>query len=141
MSASSAGFEGAGKIKGRILLVEDDALSLKLMKDALEAFGHEVSQASSGPEGLSTARAWLPDVIVMDIGLPGTDGVKVTQTLKESPAVRRVPVVAVTAYAMPADEDRMLSAGCDVFLTKPLRLLDFVKTVEGLLVRGRVDPV
>lgn len=139
MSASAAGFEGAGKIKGRILLVEDDPLSLKLMKDALEAFGHEVSRAASGPEGLSAARAWLPDVIVVDIGLPGMDGVKVTQALKSDPAVGRVPVVAVTAYAMPADEDRMLSAGCNVFLTKPLRLLEFVKTVESLLARARVD--
>lgn len=118
---------------GLILLIEDDALSLKLMKDVLEAYGHEVAQAVNGLAGLALARERVPDLVVIDIGLPGMDGAEVTRTLKADPAVRNVPVLAVSAYAMPADEARMRDAGCDGFMTKPLRFTDFVIEVGRLL--------
>ena len=116
-----------------ILLVEDDALSLKLMKDVLEASGYKVTQAINGLDGLAAARQKSPDLIVMDIGLPGMDGVEATRTLKADATVASVPVLAVSAYAMPGDEERMRDAGCDAFMTKPLRFKDFVATVGQLL--------
>jgi two-component system cell cycle response regulator DivK len=122
-----------GAIPGRVLLVEDDALSLKLMSDVLEAHGYHVTQATNGIDGLTMAREGSPDLIVMDIGLPAMDGVEVTRSLKADPSVSNVPVVAVTAYAMPGDEERMRSAGCDAFLTKPLRFSEFVEVVGRLL--------
>jgi len=121
-----------------ILLVEDDALSLKLMKDVLEANGYAVMQATSGPDGLDTARRQAPDLIVIDIGLPGMDGVEVTQLLKADAGRAAIPVLAVSAYAMPSDEARMREAGCDSFMTKPLRFAEFVIEVERLLAQARV---
>lgn len=119
----------------RVLLVEDDALSLKLMRDVLEARGYAVDQATNGRDGLAMARQQVPDLIVMDIGLPLIDGVEVTSLLKGDPAVASVLVLAVTAYAMPGDEERMRKAGCDAFLTKPLRFSEFVSVVGNLLQR------
>jgi two-component system cell cycle response regulator DivK len=119
--------------RGLILLVEDDALSLKLMKDVLEAQGYQVARATNGPEGLAAAREHLPDLVVMDIGLPGMDGVEVTRTLKADASVGAIPVLAVSAYAMPGDEARMREAGCDGFMTKPLRFAEFVAEVDRLL--------
>lgn len=119
--------------KSLVLLVEDDVLGLKLMKDVLEARGYAVSQATSGPEGVCAAHEHRPDMVVMDIGLPGIEGAEVTRMLKHDPATMAIPVLAVSAYAMPADEERMRDAGCDAFLTKPLRLAEFMQTVERLL--------
>jgi two-component system cell cycle response regulator DivK len=116
-----------------ILLVEDDPLSLKLMRDVLQAHGYETSELSNGTEVLAVAGQRVPDLIVMDVGLPGMDGVEVTKSLKGGASTRNVPVLAVTAYAMPADEERMRNAGCDAFLTKPLRFSEFVAVVQGLL--------
>jgi two-component system cell cycle response regulator DivK len=130
---------GATPRQGRVLLVEDDALSLKLMKDVLEANGYQVDQSTNGVDGLAMARQRAPDLIVMDIGLPAMDGVEVTRWLKADPAVRSVPVLAVTAYAMPGDEERMRSAGCDAFLTKPLRFGEFVSVVGRLLAEHGED--
>lgn len=126
---------GRGR-QGFILLVEDDALSLKLMKDVLEAHGYEVAQATRGPEGLVVARKRIPDLVVMDIGLPGIDGIQITRALKADPALNDIPVLAVSAYAMPGDEARMRDAGCDTFMTKPLRFADFVTEVGRLLADG-----
>jgi two-component system cell cycle response regulator DivK len=115
-----------------ILIAEDDALSLKLMKDALEARGYAIRSTTSGQQVLTLAAERLPALIVMDIGLPDTDGIEVTRALKADPRSRRIPVVAVTAYAMPGDEQRMREAGCDAYLTKPLRFAEFVAVVERL---------
>ena len=117
----------------RILLIEDDLLSLKLMRDLLKAHGYEVAEAVTGPSGLAAARQERPDLIVMDIGLPGMDGVEVTRLLKAHSSMGSVPVLAVTAYAMPSDEERMRSAGCDGFMTKPLRFAEFLAEVSRLL--------
>jgi two-component system cell cycle response regulator DivK len=103
------------------------------MKDVLEASGYEVAQAINGPDGLTVARAQSPDLIVIDIGLPGMDGVEVTRTLKADVTVRSVPILAVSAYAMPGDEERMRGAGCNAFMAKPLRFADFVAAVGRLL--------
>lgn len=120
----------------RVLLVEDDALSLKLMRDILHAHGFETSEVSDGSEVLERAAAFGPDIVVMDIGLPGLSGVEATRLLKSGEPTRHVPVMAVTAFAMPDDERRMREAGCDAFLTKPLKLQEFVETVKALIAKA-----
>jgi two-component system, cell cycle response regulator DivK len=116
-----------------VLLVEDDPVSLKLMRDVLRANGFETIDVGNGAEAVELAARRSPDVIVMDIGLPGLNGVEATRQIKASSATRSIPVVAVTAYAMPRDEERMREAGCNAYLTKPLRFADFVSTVRRLL--------
>lgn len=116
-----------------VLLVEDDPLSLKLMRDALQAHGFTTGAVMDGTGVLDAVLAQLPSLVVMDIGLPGMDGVDAMKQLRSHPATRRLPIVAVTAYAMPEDELRVRDAGCDAFLTKPLVLLDLVAVVRGLI--------
>jgi two-component system cell cycle response regulator DivK len=123
----------------RILLAEDDAVSLKLMRDALAASGYETEERTNGLDVLTRLAERGPDpttgvdLIVMDIGLPGLDGTEVTRRLKGAPATRDIPVVAVTAYAMPGDEQRVRAAGCDVYLTKPFSFVTFISVVRTLL--------
>ena len=123
----------------RILLVENDALSMKLMRDVLEVHGYEVTQARNGADGLAMARVESPDLVVMDIGLPVMDGIEVTRLLKAEAASASIPVLAVTAYAMPEDEERMRGAGCDAFLTKPLKFSVFLSVVGQLLERDEAS--
>jgi two-component system, cell cycle response regulator DivK len=119
-------------MSARILLVEDDPLSLKLMRDLLEAHGYETLDVRDGNDVLTRASEFQPDLVVMDVGLPGQDGVQATRLLKATEKGRVTPVVAVTAYAMPADEQRMRQAGCDAFLTKPLEFSRFLAVVQRL---------
>jgi two-component system, cell cycle response regulator DivK len=117
----------------RILLVEDDPISLKLMRDVLRASGYETEEVTNGPDALVRASQSALDLIVMDIGLPGLDGVETARWLRNAPATLSIPIVAVTAYAMPGDEERIRSAGCDAYLTKPLRFAEFMTLVHTLL--------
>ena len=117
----------------KILIVEDDPVSLKLMRDVLRARGYETSDATSGEEGLARARDWVPDLIVMDIRLPGIDGIEAARSLKGDRRTKLIPIVAVTAHAMLGDEGRIREAGYDAYLPKPLHLAEFVSVVEGLL--------
>ena len=125
----------------RVLIVEDDALSLKLTRDVLQARGFETHETADGVTALSMAASLDADLIVMDIGLPGMDGVEVTRRLKQDPRTSAIPVVAVTALAMAEDEQRMRLAGCDALLTKPVRLQELVGVVERLIAeRPAPDP-
>ena len=117
----------------RILLVEDDPLSLKLMREVLRASGYETEDSLDGEDALARASQLAVDLIVMDIGLPGLNGVQVARWLRSDPATRAIPIIAVTAYAMPGDEARIRGAGCDAYLTKPLRLAELVIVVRDLL--------
>ncbi len=121
----------------RILLVEDDPLSLKLMREVLRASGYETEESRDGEDALARASQLAVDLIVMDIGLPGLNGVQVTQWLRSDPATRAIPVIAVTAYAMPGDEARIRGAGCDAYLTKPLRLAELILVVRDLLAEAQ----
>ena len=114
----------------RVLIVEDDALSLKLMRDALRAGGFETREIGEGGEALQQAIDFAADLVVMDIGLPGIDGITATRQLKQDRRTSSIPVVAVSAFAMPDDERRMREAGCAAFLTKPIKLRDFVRVVS-----------
>ncbi len=117
----------------KILCVEDDTVSLKLVRDVLQAHGYETEEVTSGEEALARAAELKPDLIAMDIRLPGIDGLEATRRLKNDPATAGIPVIAVTAHAMPEDEARILAAGCQAYLSKPLRFAEFISVVKGLL--------
>ena len=116
----------------RILIIEDNPANLQLMTYLLRAFGHTVLEAQDGEPGLARA-AELPDLILCDIQLPGLDGYQVARYLKSHPRLRLVPLVAVTALAMVGDRDRVLEAGFDGYLAKPIEPETFVRQVEAFL--------
>jgi two-component system cell cycle response regulator DivK len=120
----------------RILVVEDEPLILDLIAILLERAGHEVVRAATAEEALSLAVSRLPDLVLMDIALPGIDGLAATRILKSSPATRGVPVVALTAQAMRADAEEAARAGCDGFIAKPISTRDFLEQVEDHLHRA-----
>ncbi len=104
----------------RILVVEDQPDNRQIMHDLLVNAGYEVIEAVTGNEALSVAEAERPDLIVMDIQLPKLDGLEATRRIKANPAIRHIPVIAVTSYAMSGDHERALAAGCDAYLAKPV---------------------
>lgn len=117
----------------RILIAEDDPVSLKLVRDVLQANGYETEEVTGGEEAVVKAAQCDPDLIVMDIRLPGIDGLEATRRLKREASTAEIPVIAVTAHAMPEDEARILAAGCQAYLSKPLRFAEFISVVKGLL--------
>ena len=119
-----------------ILIVEDNPTNLELARDLLEASGFVVLSASEAEQGLSVARQALPDLILMDVSLPGMDGLSATRELKLNPATRHIPVVALTAHAMKGDEQSALNAGCTGYLTKPIATRDFAGTLHRWLGNG-----
>jgi two-component system, cell cycle response regulator DivK len=116
-----------------VLVVDDNPLNLELVTDVLEAAGHVVRQASSGAEVLATVRQDTPDLILMDIGLPGMDGYAILRALRGDPLTASIPVVALTAYAMDGDEQQVQEAGFDGYITKPINTRSFPHTVAGML--------
>ena len=119
----------------RILVVEDNAANMKLATFLLESAGHEVLAATDAEAGVALARAELPRLILMDIQLPGMDGLQATALLKGDEATRAIPVIALTALAMKGDEERIRAAGCDGYIAKPMRYKEFLATVEEHLAR------
>ena len=107
-------------MKKRILVVEDNLLNLELVTDLLEADGFIVCQAHTAEEGLRAARELAPDLILMDLSLPGLDGLAATRALRADPATRHLTIIALTAHAMKGDEAIARRAGCDGYLTKPI---------------------
>jgi len=119
----------------RILVVEDNKLDMRLLKDILEGSGYETLQAADGLEAIDLAFASLPDLIVMDIQLPEISGLEVSRRLKGDDRSRRIPIVAVTAFAMGWHEREALDSGCDAYISKPISVLGFLNTVESFLSR------
>ncbi len=117
----------------RILVVEDNLLNYELACDLLELAGHRVLHASTGEAAITMALQEQPDIILMDIGLPGMDGFEATRHLKSMSETQSIPVVAVTAHAMKEDAERVFSAGCSGYLTKPIDTRRFVAEVEAIL--------
>ncbi len=117
----------------RILVVEDNPDNMVLTVMLLESVGHTVLTAIDAEAGLTLARAELPDLILMDIQLPGMDGLEATALLKRDEATRAVPVVALTALAMKGDEERIRAAGCDGYIAKPIGIQDFLATIAAKL--------
>jgi two-component system, cell cycle response regulator DivK len=119
----------------RILVVEDNKLDMRLLKDILEGSGYETLQAADGLEAIDLAFASLPDPILMDIQLPEISGLEVTRRLRGDDRSRRIPIVAVTAFAMGWHEREALDSGCDAYISKPISALGFLNTVESFLPR------
>jgi two-component system cell cycle response regulator DivK len=117
-------------LNNTILVVEDNILNMKLFHDLLEMGGYNVLQAKDGMEGWRMAREQRPNLILMDIQLPDVDGLQVTKWLKADENLKSIPVIAVTAFAMIGDEEKILESGCDAYITKPISLSDFLETIE-----------
>jgi two-component system cell cycle response regulator DivK len=118
----------------RILLVEDNAANMKLSTLLLRRAGHEVVAAGDAEAGLLAARDNNPDLILMDIQLPGMDGLAATAILKGDPDTAAIPIIALTAMAMKHDEERSQTAGCDAYIAKPLRYKELYEAIDRLLV-------
>jgi two-component system cell cycle response regulator DivK len=117
----------------RILVIEDNAMNLKLVRDVLQFSGYDVAEARSGEEGVELAGERTPDLILMDLQLPGIDGVEALRLLRANPATRAVPVVAVTAFAMKKDRSRALLAGFDGYVEKPISVRALPSQVKSFL--------
>lgn len=107
-------------MKKRILVVEDQTDSRRIMRDLLESAGYEVLEATSGTDGVRMALDQGPDLVIMDLQLPGIDGLEATRRIKAEENLRRTPVIAVTSYALSGDNERAMEAGCDSYLSKPV---------------------
>lgn len=116
-----------------VLIVEDNDLNMKLFRDLLEANGYRTLHTSNGLEVMDIARVHKPDLILMDIQLPEISGLQVTRWLKDDPDLKSIPVVAVTAFAMKGDEERILTGGCEAYLAKPIGAAEFIVTVRRFL--------
>jgi len=116
-----------------VLIVEDNELNMKLFRDLLEAHGYITAGTSNGFEALDMVRALRPDLILMDIQLPQVSGLEVTRWIKDDPELRAIPVVAVTAFAMKGDEERIREGGCEAYLSKPISVGKFIETVRRFI--------
>lgn len=112
-----------------VMIVEDNELNMKLFNDLLESRGYGTIQTRSGLEALDLARAHMPDLILMDIQLPEVSGLEVTKWLKEDDELAHIPVIAVTAFAMKGDEERILQGGCEGYISKPISVSNFLETI------------
>ena len=113
-----------------VLIVEDNELNMKLFNDLLEAHGYVTLGTRNGVEAMDLARKHRPDLILMDIQLPEVSGLDVTRWLKADPELKAIPVIAVTAFAMKGDEERIREGGCEAYLSKPISVAKFLETVR-----------
>src|SRR5882757_5633161 len=123
----------SGEMAKTVMIVEDNELNMKLFHDLLEAHGYQTVGTRNGIEALDLARKHHPDLILMDIQLPEVSGLEVTKWLKEDPELKTIPVVAVTAFAMKGDEERILQGGCEAYLSKPISVGKFIETIRHFL--------
>jgi two-component system, cell cycle response regulator DivK len=120
-------------MKKRILIVEDNDLNLKLFRDLLTAHGYDTIETKEGLEAINLTRSEHPDLILMDIQLPEISGLDVTRRLKSESELCNIPIIAVTAFAMKDDEEKILSAGCQAYISKPISIVPFLNTVRKFL--------
>ena len=123
----------APSMQKTILVVEDNELNMKLFNDLLEAHDYRVVQTRDGLSALELARKHMPDLILMDIQLPEVSGIEVTKWLKEDDELKGIPVIAVTAFAMKGDEQKIREGGCEAYISKPISVVSFLKTIDGFL--------
>jgi len=139
---AAAGPQGDAWMAKTVLIVEDNELNMKLFHDLLEAHGYGTVGTRNGIEALDLARKHRPDLILMDIQLPEVSGLEVTKWLKDDPDLKAIPVVAVTAFAMKGDEERIREGGCEAYLSKPISVGKFIETIRNFLgnrLKGAVD--
>ena len=123
----------------RILVVEDNPLNMRLIEMTLRARGYILLEASDGHEAISMAVRERPDLIIMDIQLPGINGLDVTRKLRETPPVSDTPIIGVTAYAMKGDREKIIEAGCDAYLSKPIDTRQLPELVAKMLLTKHID--
>ncbi|MBT3990303.1 MAG: response regulator [Rhodospirillaceae bacterium] len=116
-----------------ILIVEDNELNMKLFNDLLQAHGYDTLQTKDGNEAVAMTEEHRPDLILMDIQLPKISGLEITKLIKEKDELRDIPVIAVTAFAMKGDEEKIMEGGCDGYIAKPISVPNFLETVSGFL--------
>ena len=117
----------------KILIVEDNELNMKLFHDLLEVHGYTTLQTKDGREALELARKHRPDLILMDIQLPEVSGLEVTKWIKADDELKSIPVIAVTAFAMKGDEEKIRSGGCEAYIAKPISVNSFLETIQTVL--------
>lgn len=125
--------QGKAAMKKTVLIVEDNELNMKLFNDLLEAHGYATLKTSHGIEAMELARAHKPDLILMDIQLPEVSGLEVTRWLKADDELKSIPVIAITAFAMKGDEERIREGGCEAYMSKPISVSKFIATVKTYL--------
>ena len=116
-----------------ILIVEDNELNMKLFRDLLEAHGYSTVETRDGRKALDLVRKHKPNLVIMDIQLPEISGLEITKQIKADPALKAIPIVAVTAFAMKGDEDWVIQGGCDGYIAKPISVVPFIQTVKKFL--------
>jgi two-component system cell cycle response regulator DivK len=121
---------GAIRKNKTILIVEDNELNMKLFHDLLEAHGYATLQTKDGNEALKLARQHHPNLILMDIQLPEVSGLEVTRWIKSEDGIRHIPVIAVTAFAMKGDEEKIREGGCEAYIAKPISVTNFMEVIE-----------
>ena len=125
--------QGLRRARKSVLIVEDNELNMKLFHDLLDAYGYGTIQTRNGLDALALAREHHPNLILMDIQLPEVSGLEVTKWLKEDDELREIPVIAVTAFAMKGDEERIRSGGCEAYVSKPISVTTFLDTVRRFI--------
>ncbi|MEI8146328.1 MAG: response regulator [Alphaproteobacteria bacterium] len=116
-----------------VMIVEDNELNMKLFHDLLQANGFNTVQTRNGTDALALAREHKPDLILMDIQLPEVSGLDVTRWIKEDDTIKHIPIIAVTAFAMKGDEERIRAGGCEAYLSKPISVVKFIETIKHFL--------
>jgi two-component system cell cycle response regulator DivK len=123
----------------KVLIVEDNELNMKLFHDLLDSQGYQTLQTREGLQAMALARQHMPDLILMDIQLPEISGLEVTKWLKDDEELAHIPVIAVTAFAMKGDEERIRQGGCEAYISKPISVMHFLDTVKKHL--NQPEPV
>jgi CheY-like chemotaxis protein len=116
-----------------VLIIEDNQLNMKLVRSMLKLTHYQVFEAKDAEDGILLAREHLPDLILMDIQLPGIDGLDATKIIKDDPILKHIPVVALTSYAMQGDEEKAISAGCNGYIAKPIDTRNFLDILSGYI--------
>ena len=128
-------------MQDKILVVEDNPMNMRLIEMTLSTRNYTLLKATDGQEALDIAKRERPDLIIMDINLPGMSGLEVTKRLRETPALSDTPIIGITAYAMMGDREKVLESGCDVYLSKPINTRELpVIIAEMLAQRQKVTP-
>ena len=120
----------------KVLVIEDNKLNLKLVVALLQLANYQVIEAGDAEKGLNLAQEHLPNLILMDIQLPEVSGIEVIKWLKENDELKAIPIIAVTAFAMKGDDKRILAAGCEAYMSKPITVKTFLETVSRLMSQG-----
>jgi two-component system cell cycle response regulator DivK len=124
---------GKDKMAKTILIVEDNELNMKLFHDLLEAHNFKTLQTRDGNDALALAKEHHPDLILMYIQLPGVSGLEITRQIKADDEIKSIPIVAVTAFAMKGDEDRIRESGCEAYIAKPIHIDELISTVQRFI--------